>query len=311
MTQKSMADPTATLQTTARSVVIAVNPNSGASDRGAIVDALADRLKERGLHVEQISDINALKHRVTELAAEDDLRAVVAAGGDGTVALLANELDSGIPIAILPLGTENLLAKFLTLAADADQVAQVIGDGRVVQLDAGRANGKRFLVMASCGFDAAVVSKLHAGRRGHIRHWSYARPILSVIRRYQYPPIRLIADGQLQPWDARWAFVFNVARYAMNLPIVPDADATDGQLDLCAFRVRGLLEGIGALGAVILRRHRQWAAAKQLRFKTLRIESDQPVPYQLDGDPGGMLPVEITVEPACLNMLVPKNWSAE
>ena len=94
----------------------------------------------------------------------------------------------------------------------------------------------------------------------------------------------------------------------MNLPIATDADATDGLLDLCTFGVRSLAEGIGALGAVLMRRHRYLSETEALRFKKLRLESDQPVPYQLDGDPGGVLPLEITVDSHCLTLMVAESW---
>jgi len=292
----------------ARSVVVAVNPNSGATDSAAIIESLVERLQDRGFEPEPISDIEDVCRRSAELRAADRLRAVVAAGGDGTVSLLANRLERGTPIAVLPLGTENLMAKFLEVSRSVDQVTDIIAAGRTVDLDAGRANGQLFLVVASCGFDAEVVTRLHATRKGHIRHWSYALPLLGAIRRYRYPKIRMSIDDEKVKLTTRWAFVFNVPRYAMNLPIATDAKANDGLLDLCTFGVRSLAEGIAALGAVLLRRHRNLSETQAMRFEKLTMESDQPVPYQLDGDPGGVLPLEIAVDPGCLTLLVSESW---
>ena len=293
----------------ARSVVVAVNPNSGATDSAAIVEQLVQSLKDSGFEPEPISDIEEVRRRSAELRASNQLRAVVAAGGDGTVSLLANKLEQGTPIAVLPLGTENLMAKFLEISRSVEQVTDIIAGGRTVNLDAGRANGQLFLVVASCGFDAEVVTRLHATRKGHIRHWSYALPVLGAIRRYRYPKIRMSIDDESVKLTTRWAFVFNVPRYAMNLPIATDAKANDGLLDLCTFGVRSLAEGIGALGAVLMRRHQNLSETKALRFKKLRMESDHSVPYQLDGDPGGVLPLEITVDPRCLTLMVAESWS--
>ncbi len=292
----------------ARSVVVAVNPTSGASDSGAIVDQLVQRLKDAGLEPEPISDIAEINRRSSELLDAGRLRAVLAAGGDGTVSMLANQLKRGTPMAVLPLGTENLMAKFLGVARSVQQVTDIIVAGRTVQLDAGRANGQLFLVVASCGFDADVVTRLHAARTGHISHFSYAAPLLATIRRYKYPKLRISIDGGSVKLTTRWAFVFNVPRYAMNLPIASDAQATDGLLDLCTFGVRGLVQGVATLGAVLMRRHRNLSETEAMRFKNLRVESDHPVPYQLDGDPGGVLPLEITVDPGCLTMLVSESW---
>lgn len=288
--------------------MVSMNPKSGASDSRSVVDQLVAELEASGLDVRLLSDIEEVKTTVAGLAG-GGLRAVVAAGGDGTISLLANCLPDQTPLAILPLGTENLLAKYLGLTADPKLIAQTIVDGKTVRLDAGRANGKLFLVMASCGFDADVVQRLHSKRDGHINHWSYAKPIINAIQKYRYPKIRFrFGDDLERGRDAvsgAWAFIFNVPRYAMNLPISKDANPVDGQLDYCTFKGGNLFRGLFYLGAVLLRQHRGWKHSKIGRFKKVLIESDGEVPYQLDGDPGGMLPVEIEVVPQFLRVLVP------
>lgn len=279
-------------------------------DRRSVVEQLQAELEADGLDVRLLTSIDEVKATVDELGrgAESRLRAVVAAGGDGTVSLLANQLPVQTPIAILPLGTENLLAKYLDLTADPKLLAKTIVRARMVRLDAGRANGQLFLVMASCGFDADVVHRLHSQRKGHIHHWSYAKPIFNSIGTYRYPKVRIYVDGREKRISAKWAFIFNVPRYAMNLPIVSDADPCDGELDLCTFKGGNLIRGLFYLGVVLLKRHRSWRYSNFQRFRKVRIESDDPVPYQLDGDPGGFLPLEIEIMPGFLQVLVPGTW---
>ena len=283
----------------ARSVLIAVNPHSGASDKQEIARKLARLLQKGGFDVHIPASIQEICEKAGELHELGSLRAVVAAGGDGTAAMLVNELPFSFPLAILPLGTENLLAKHLQLTADPDLLCKLISDGYTARLDVGRANEKLFLVMCSCGFDADVVSRLHSVRKGHINHWSYAFPILNAIRRYGYPTLRITVNG-VEQIESKWAFVFNVPRYAMNLPIVPEADCMDGKLDLCTFRGGHLLRGLFYLGGVLLRQHRQWKDTHFARVNEMTIEapeSGEPVAFQLDGDPGGELPVRISVVP--------------
>lgn len=299
-------------------VVISRNPTSGSSDKSRLVDELAKKLTDAGLTVVMLTDIEQVVSSVGTLDNSDDihanqnsqpqskLRAVVAAGGDGTISLLANRLPTGTPLTILPLGTENLLAKHLGITADPEQVANTIIRGHSTKLDAGRANGQLFLVMASCGFDAEVVHRLHANRTGHIRHWSYALPVIRTIRKYQYPAIRISVDDGKAEVKSRWAFVFNVPRYAMNLPIASDADPTDGLLDLCTFRGGSLFRGLYYFFTVLIGQHRRWTTSQRHSFKQIRLESDEPVPFQLDGDPGGELPLVIEVLPSFLRLLVPE-----
>ena len=293
--------------TTSEVVVISMNPNSGATDQHTVVDKLTTCLIDHGFEVLLLTDVAEMIEVVGQHFG-GRLRCVVAAGGDGTISLLANELPENTPLAILPLGTENLLAKYLGVSAEPVALANMIVAGDCRQLDVGRANGKLFLVMASCGFDADVVHRLHSNRQGHIRHWSYAKPVVSAIRKYKYPKIRisLESNDDHQPTvDPCWAFVFNVPRYAMNLPIAAEANPEDGMLDLCTFRGGSLFRGLFYLVSVILRRHKHWTTSKTYHFKKLTMESDGEVPYQLDGDPGGTLPLTIEVVKGGVTLIVP------
>ncbi len=307
------------------SIVISVNPNSGSADRTSLVEDIRQRLVDANLQVEVLSDVTQVVQRAGQLSDSRELRAVVSAGGDGTASLLANRLPQGIPMAILPLGTENLLAKHLGMSADVNRFVDVIINGQYRKMDAGSANGKLFLVMAGCGFDAHVVEKLHQQRKGHISYWSWFRPILSTLRRYRYPELQISVerypdeqDGQgqaetietLTNGSARWAFIFNAPRYAMNLPLLPEADPYDGALDLCSFRYGGLLRGTVYLAAVVLRKHRQWCETEFCKFRKLTIRSNSRVPFQIDGDPGGELPVTIEVLPNYLTLLVPREQTS-
>ena len=96
-----------------RHIVIAVNPNAGAAATHKAADELSVALTARNFQVSIESDIE----KMCDIAAnQSDLRCVVAAGGDGTIGLLANRLPPTTRFSILPQGTENLLAKHLKTA---------------------------------------------------------------------------------------------------------------------------------------------------------------------------------------------------
>jgi diacylglycerol kinase family enzyme len=238
----------------------------------------------------------------------------VAAGGDGTVAYIANRTPPDVPLAILPLGTENLLSKHLGLTPDPARLVDVIRGGATVRLDAGQAGERLFVLMAGCGFDADVVRRLHGERRGHISHFSYFRPLLAAMWNYKYPELRVYcrtADGEETEIAARWVFVMNVPRYALGLAISPDARADDGLLNVCTFRKGALWNGLIYLSGIWRGRHRQWRDFQSVLATEVRIESADAVPFQLDGDPGGFLPVDIRVLPARLRLLVAQSWALD
>jgi diacylglycerol kinase family enzyme len=250
---------------------------------------------------------------------------LVAAGGDGTVGDLINRFPD-VPLTILPLGTENLLARYLGIPCDGRAVAELITRGCQRRLDVGLLNGWRFMLMVSAGFDADVVHRIHARRAGNIRKWNYIQPILETLRRYRYPELRVTVDvesastghrsEQSRPGDSSWpvegrfVMVANLPEYALGLPIAGDAAGDDGLLDLRIFKRGSAFQMIRYLYNVALRRHEQLADVRVARVRTVRIESKVPVPVQCDGDPAGFTPAEISVLPGALTVLVPQAAGA-
>jgi diacylglycerol kinase family enzyme len=285
------------------------------------VERLAELLREAGLVVRVLTEIDQFAEEAETLHRAGQLRAVVAAGGDGTVGLIAHRTSPGVAIAILPLGTENLLARQLGISSDAAAVCNAILRGKTRRLDAGQVQGRLFLLMVGCGFDAEVVRRLHGSRSGHIHHLSYVKPILQSIRNYDYPDLRVYCESPAATSDgeggsragcegpvcltAKWVFAVNLPRYAMGLRIAPEAQGDDGLLDVGTFERGSLWQGLRYLAGITLGWHVGWPDFALNRVRRVRVESDEPVPYQLDGDPGGYLPVEIEVLPRRLTVVVP------
>ncbi len=250
------------------------------------------------------------------LLAAGNLRAVVAAGGDGTFRLIAERTRPGTPLVVLPLGTENLLARYMGFTADASALTKIIAEGRTTHLDAGMAGTRLFTMMAGCGFDAEVVRRLHSERKGNIHHLSYAMPILDAIRQYEYPELRVYyAPSDLDSTEltaeitARWVFVVNLPRYAGGLSFAPQASGTDGLLDVCTFKEGSLLHGLMYLGGVMLGQHEGMQDFTRVQTRRVRVEAAGPAPFQLDGDPGGELPAEFSISPGRIRLLVSESWS--
>lgn len=277
--------------------------------------ALQFELRRRGLAVQMFDSIDGFTEAVRDVAAQGELRAVVAAGGDGTAELVVNRIPQGIPMAVYPLGTENLLAKYLGWTTDPAKTANALERAKTCPLDAGLlASGdgasRLFLLMIGCGFDAEVIQRLHVQREGPITHWSYAKPILDAVRTYRYPklqitPYDLTGNEPLATMTAHWAFVFNFPSYAVGLGICRDATPNDGLLDVITFPGRSTLEGLIHLGAIMVGLHRQQPGVQVLRTPRVTIRSDQMVPVQADGDPCGTLPVDVRVLPNRWTTVVP------
>ncbi len=285
-------------------VAIQRNPTSGTGTRRGVLLELLRELKRRGITPRMFANRERMQAKLADPAMRENLVCVVAAGGDGTIGDVINRYP-GLPLATLPLGTENLLAKHLGIQPSGTQVAELIASGSRRRLDLGQLNDRRFTLMASCGFDAAIVHQTHANRRGNIRKWHYLRPLWHSIRNYGHPLLRVFVDEGPQPRIARLVMAVNLPAYALGIPFAPQATGEDGQLDLCLFERGSTFQMARYLGHVIAGQHQSLPDVVCLKASRVRIEADVIVPWQMDGDPAGFTPVTLEVLPAALEVFAP------
>ncbi|TWU05666.1 diacylglycerol/lipid kinase family protein [Stieleria varia] len=301
-------------------VIIVSSPKAGSGAGREQIPRLVEMLTESEIHHHLTVSIDEMIDHVARIRSTGEAEPlVIAAGGDGTVSLVAKHLDCETRILPLPLGTENLLAKYFGHSCNAAHVMQTIRTGTEFRLDAGLANGQLFLVMVSCGFDADVVRRLHLKRRGHIRKFSYAKPIWQSLMRYSFPRIRVslgfngidpptgtaVGDGD----EVAWAMVFNLPKYGGGLHIIPDSVGNDGKLDLITMKNGSVFHGLRYVMGIATGRHQTFSDVKRCQATKLRLESERRVPYQVDGDYAGRLPLEIEILPSRVRLLVPVEFA--
>ena len=304
---------TAAIARDADRVAILFNPKAGPRDSHSRVERLADLLEKRNFKTALFTDLAEAASQANQWHAEGVLRALVGVGGDGTAAELINRTDDGVPLSFLPAGNSNLLAVYFKLSKNPETLCRTIADGLSARIDAGEANGRLFSLMVGCGFDAEVVRRVHENRTGHINFASYCKPILKSIGSYEYPEIRIQWDdlSESGPATARWLFAFNLPCYGGGLRIAPKADGSDGILDVCCLRRGRFWPGLWYAAAILAGQHHRLEDCTVRRARRLRITSDGEVPYQLDGDPGGVLPLDIRVLPGRLTLVVPAEAVSE
>jgi diacylglycerol kinase (ATP) len=285
-------------------VAIQRNPISGSGRRRALLLDLIAELRRHGLRPRVFSRRERLAAALERPDRREGLVCIVAAGGDGTVGDVINRYP-GVPLAVLPMGTENLFARYLRIPLSGRAVAGMIAAGRTRRVDLCALGERRFALMASCGFDADVVHRTHAARAGHISRFSYLQPIWHSVRAYEHPPMRLYLDDAPVPLTATLALLVNVPVYAMGLRIAPSALDNDGLVDLRLFDPRSAFQMLRVVYNVTSGRHERRADVQSARAARVRIESDVPVPVQVDGDPAGWTPAEVRVLPAALEVFVP------
>ena len=293
-------------------VVIQRNRTSGAGKSHQALLELIRELRNRQLCVRMFSNRDQLDEFINSGHVNGRLRCIVAAGGDGTVASLFNRHPNRV-IALLPMGTENLVARHLNMPCNGSVVADVIEAGHVERFDTAQAGENRFLLMASAGIDAEVVRCLHAIRSGHIRRWTYIRPILQTFASYRFPEITVMDADTRNTVTGSHIIVSNFGEYGFGLQLNPDADPTDGQLDICVFRKRSLMHtAIHAVRSLfraqndqhVVRFRSQHVSLSETRILDAEGRRSPAIPLQTDGDIAGQLPINIQINAAAMQILV-------
>ena len=222
------------------------------------------------------------------VAAGADL--LLVAGGDGTVAACAGALvGTGVPMALVPTGTGNLLARNLDIPLEVPAALDLaFGDERR-PIDVLEADGTRFVVMAGLGFDAAMIR--HTGDQAKSKHGWTAYISGGLARAAQHAARDLRRDRRCadkrRHLNAIGVVVGNVGRLQAGIALLPDADPADGLLDVIVLQPRTWLGTIRLAWNIVRRRPDAGRQAQVLRGQRVEIRADRPVPAQFDGEYDG------------------------
>lgn len=216
-------------------------------------------------------------------AVEDGATVVVACGGDGTVRACAEGLaSSGVPIAVMPAGTGNLLARNLELPMTADEVVEVAISGPRYRLDMGLVNDESFAVMAGTGVDASIMEGTDGDAKDRLGVLAY---VLEGAKHFFDEPFQAAvraSDGRTSSDSFALLLVGNLGRLQGGIELFPEASPEDGMLELLGLISHSPAEAVlGAVEAAAKTdsgRHLRWSDSRFL------IELDEPRPYELDGE---------------------------
>jgi YegS/Rv2252/BmrU family lipid kinase len=289
-------------------ISLIINTKAGASSNKLMVKKFIEYLQQKNFKM-KIDYTESLPHAqslASEAAVKYDCSMVIVAGGDGTIREVAHGLEgSDKPLMLLPCGTENLLANELGYKTTLKNAIIIFEAGVLKPLDLCKANDKFFTSVGGIGFDGEIVKLVDIQRQGNITHLHYFRPIWQTFWSYDFPKITVEVENETIFSDCGIVIFGNISRYALGLPILQLADYGDGLLDLCIYKCCSRPQLLKHSLMTTLKRHRKSKNVIYKQCKKIKIYSDSPLKTELDGDPGPQLPLDVTIIPQAVKILVP------
>jgi YegS/Rv2252/BmrU family lipid kinase len=288
-----------------RPLALLVNPAAGAGKSKSLLGRVQRELDRRRatFRVETTRDFRQ--------AGEEALRAVsagevpVVLGGDGLVGAVGGALvETGGPLGIIPAGRGNDLARVLDIPLDPEGAIDVLLAGESRIIDVGEANGRRFLCIASLGFDSDANRIANRTRliRGNL---VYAYAALRALFTWKPARFSIQAGQDRLRFTGYTLAVANSQAYGGGMFVAPDADMTDGEFDIVMVGEVGKLRFLSNLPKVFKGTHVENDEVRVFRAPFLEISASRPFAVYADGEHLTDLPASLRVLPAALRVIAP------
>lgn len=272
------------------------------------VPSVLNRLREGGLEVEEELTRDPGDPARLARASRDRFDAVIMAGGDGSINETMNALcGSDTPVGILPFGTTNVFAREMRIPLNPLAAAEAFLKGRVKTFDMGMLGERRFLLMASYGFDAMALRRNREFLKRVFGRYSYVLAGIGGWPFYRDVPIEVYIDDAEEPETVNFAVFSNSKCYAGDFQVAPRADMHDGLLDVTLFYTRGRLGVAKAFVGIFTGTHVKKPWVKMLRARKIRFKTAAMELFQIDGDFVDAEGSEITVQDSAIRVVVPEK----
>jgi YegS/Rv2252/BmrU family lipid kinase len=291
----------------ARRLVVIVNPTAGAGKALAALPRIRAELDRLGADYHVLETSSADHARVEAAAARERGETVGALGGDGLVGTLAGRLCGGeSPLAVLPGGRGNDLARVLGIPTEPEAAARVAVEGAEHPIDVPNVDGASFVGIASCGFDSEANRIANDAKfvRGNL---VYVYAALRALAAWKHATFRVVIDGQEHSITGFSVVVANSKAYGGGMYVVPHAELDDGKLDVMLSNAGSKLHFLSNLPKLFKGTHVDDPRISFIRGEEVEVSADRPFVVYADGDPIGELPVRIRVAPRALRVLVPAS----
>lgn len=255
--------------------------------------------------------VNTERHKhaieLTEKAINDGCKAVIVAGGDGSINQVGATLaGTDVALGIIPAGSGNGLARSLGISLDPKKAVENINNFNFRTIDTGLANGKAFMNISGVGFDAAVSHAFHQQKmRGIFKYFVVG---VKLIFNYKLQTYKINADGREFERKAWQIAMANSSQYGNDALVAPKAKVDDGLLDAVVLNPMPIFQMFLNFYRLFQGTLDRSKYIKTFKFKEMTITQERNDVSHLDGDPFELGKViEIKIRPMSLKVIVPNE----
>lgn len=291
-------------------MLLIVNPEARHGETGPLVPVIEQLLQSASY---DISLTTHMGHAAAIAREAEGYDVIVAVGGDGTVHEVLNGImarpEPRPALGLIPTGSGNDTRRTLGVPEDIAEATLTLISGSRRRFDIGRCNGTYFNNSFAAGLDARVTAKAVEYKTTTKRAglWLYFTALIHVLLNELYPHhVRISWDGAEPVEDDVLALATTIGpTYGGGFKITPDAIPDDGLLEVCIIDPLSLPQALMRLPFVVLGKHTGMKVVRMSRRTSVVIESDDPMPAQIDGEVMVDRRFEVEIVPDAIECIVP------
>lgn len=293
-------------------IFIVLNPIAGGCEPEQVKQILNQQCDTLDMDCE-IYETTGKEHlpAIVRQAREQGYKAIIAAGGDGTVSAVASELvHSPVCLGIIPVGTANLLARELNIPLDLEAACRLAVQGSTVRkIDAMRAGNRILFSHVSLGSYSRIAERTSTTAKRYFRQLAYVWSALAELIGTHRWRFNLIIDDRRYRFKAAFIMIANVgAMGASFLRWGPNIKPDDGQVDICIVKAQTLMHYISFMWHILLGHRKQSPHTRYLHArKSIKAKTKRNLPVRGDGEIIGRSSVEIEIIPRAIQIIVPEQ----
>jgi diacylglycerol kinase (ATP) len=294
-----------------KQAMIIINPSSGKEEALGYVTSVEEILRHKGFEVsvqETAKELDATHFCISACQKSYDL--VVSIGGDGTLHETINGLidqDHHPILGVVPLGTVNDFARALNIPLDPEKAIETLTSSKVKRVDMGRLNGQLFANVVAAGSLAGSLSAVTSEDKSKLGSLAYVKEGIKELTGHSAHPLVIHYDGKT--WEGESSLFLAALTNSVGgfEKLVPEAAVDDGLLHCFIIKDLNILNTITASISMLLGRLKDHKDVIYFTTKQVSVHSSQPVRTNVDGEEGPPLPINLSILPRHIRVIVPEE----